>query len=907
VKTLVHVLSASVRRFPWVVIAVTIVLSLVFGFFGSEFRPADNANEGFAPEAPEIVAERQINELFGAESNQSVMQAIISSDRGDVITLDGLAAAEAVSAAVARSELAPYLVSNGDAPPIVHFLTPVEFAIAQGAPRPTTDAEVKAIYRAALEEMPAQQAGLVRGLLPASADPTVPSAPSGLMIVFTTGAAGPEEFDSFVAAAAAGAAAMKAAPVPDGVSVEPFSFELLFAGDSEFQKEIGRLFATAGFIIFLVLSIIFLVRPRDRKDRLLSVVGLVGMSAAVVVLLVPGLAVLFPDLLGESLADVATGPLLLFAAAVFVGVYLIWTLSSRGLRRTTADTLITLLTIAAAITWMNGYGYLRFGAQSQMVQILPILLIGLGVDYAIHVNTRYREEMSAGATVDVAISTAIRTVGIALVLATVTTAVGFLTNLTNDIPALREFGELAAFGILASFLLMLTFVPAIRELLDRRAERRGTLDAGALEGGQAKRLPRLVGRAAWLPKHAAVGTLVASLVLGGLGAYGTSKVEAKFSFLDFIPVTSPLRQTFETLLTDYGGGFGEQTQVLVTGDPATAGAFNAMVAATSNMTDDEGVVLVDGFPAAESPVALVAQLANPQSPSFDPVVAQAAGAAGMQTGSLAVAPEADVVALYDTLFAQDPERAARVLHRSDSGYDAALFTITTQAGESGAARLRDALIDDFAPVREVGLDAVPTSDEIVSNVIVTTLQNSQLSSLLLTLVAALILLVINFWYESRRPMLGVLTTVPVVLVVLWSFGVMAAAGIPFGPVTATISALAIGIGVPYMIHVTHRYLEDRARTPSAEEAVEQTLVHTGGALAGSALTTIAGFGVLATSSTIPFRQFGIVTAYTILLALFAAVLVLPTYLVLWDRWHRRRGEDPVDTDVLAEALEATRP
>jgi hypothetical protein len=43
------------------------------------------------------------------------------------------------------------------------------------------------------------------------------------------------------------------------------------------------------------------------------------------------------------------------------------------------------------------------------------------------------------------------------------------------------------------------------------------------------------------------------------------------------------------------------------------------------------------------------------------------------------------------------------------------------------------------------------------------------------------------------------------------------------------------------------------------------------------------------SSTIPFRQFGFVTAYTILLALLAAVLILPSYLYLWDGWHRKRG------------------
>jgi hypothetical protein len=176
------------------------------------------------------------------------------------------------------------------------------------------------------------------------------------------------------------------------------------------------------------------------------------------------------------------------------------------------------------------------------------------------------------------------------------------------------------------------------------------------------------------------------------------------------------------------------------------------------------------------------------------------------------------------------------------------------------------------------------------------------SSLLLTLLAALILLVINFWVTARRPMLGVITTAPVVLVVLLSFALMTLFNIPFGPVTATISALAIGIGIPYMIHITHRYEEDRIRIASANDAIEHTLVYTGGALAGSALTTIAGFGILVTSTTIPFRQFGFVTAYTILLALLAAVLILPSYLMLWDRWHRKRGEAVIDTEAYESTL-----
>lgn len=891
-KILVRTLAAAVRRLPWVVIAVALVATFVLGAFSSKFQPSENDSEGFAPDAPELAAADRIGELFGSDSSQSVMQVVISSESGDVITMDGFSSVQSIRETVMSGSLGPWLVDQPAAGgPVLHYLAPVEFAIVEGgAPPPTNDAMVKEMYEQALAQLPPEQAGFAAGLLPANADQQAVTSTSGLLLIFTTGPATTAEFDEFAEASAAAAAEISEAVYPEGVSADPFSFELLFAGDDEFQAEIGRIFATAGFIILLVLSLIFLVKPRTGRDRWMQIVGVLAMLAAVGILVLPSLATLFPDLFPEAIRDLEVGPLLGIAALIYAFVYLMWTFSSRGLRRTTADTLVTVLAIGMAVTWMNGYGYLRFGEAGQMTQIIPILLIGLGVDYSIHMGSRYREEVSAGRTVDASIEAAIRTVGIALILATVTTAVGFMTNLVNEIPALREFGELAAVGIVASFILMLTFVPAVRELLDRRGERKGTFEPSSLDSAENKRLPRLIGKASWLPKHAATATLIVTLIFGGLGAFGTSRLEAGFSFLDFIPTTSPLRSTFQTLLDDYGGGFGETTQILIEGDTATPSAWNAMVESTANMADTEYVTLFGDQAAAESPVSLFFELASQESPRFDMSVGLAAQVAGMSPGVALVSDGADMTALYDAMFAAAPEDAGRVL---TADYQAALFTIQTHAGEEGAAQLREDLAVDFKPVTDAGLSAVATSDEIISAVIIQTLQDSQLSSLLLTLAAALVLLVANFWFEVRRPLLGVITTVPVVLVVLWSFALMTLFGIPFGPVTATISALAIGIGIPYMIHVTHRYEEDRVRTDSENDAIEQTLVHTGGALGGSAITTVAGFGILVTSSTIPFRQFGFVTAYTILLALIAAVLVLPSMLVLWDRWHRSRGEDPI--------------
>ncbi|KAA3640313.1 MAG: hypothetical protein DWP92_03260 [Armatimonadetes bacterium] len=891
-KTVVRALAAAVRKAPWVVIAVVIVVSMILGFMASKFVPAEDQNESFAPEAPELTASAEIAETFGVVSS---MQVVVSSTVGDVITLDALIAAMELDKSVRASSVSEYLVDQPQNPAVLSHLMPVMLAIEAGAPMPTTDAEVKAYYKAGLDQIPVQFQSQLTSLLSKDANLETATAELGLGIITY---ASSEDFDELAQRALDIADAIEAAPSPESITEEPFNVELIFSDTDEFQTEISRLLIAAAMIILLVLAIVFLVQPKRGRGQIAFIVGIVLMVTGAAIAVVPGLAKIFPDLFPEWIADAELAPVALGAIACYTIAFLLWAVASTRLRRTTADTLVTFLTIALAIQWMNGYGYLRFGDQSQMVQILPILLIGLGVDYSIHMTSRYRQELAGGRSVDAAMSTAIRTVGVALILATLTTAVGFLTNVTSSIPALAEFGELAAVGIASSFLLMLSFVPAVRELLDRKAEKAGTIDLDGLENGDSRMLPKAIGKLAVLPRRFAVGTLIVALALAGIGAFGMTKLSTEFSFLDFVPTTSPLRDTAVTVDQDFN--FPETTSVLVKGDLTAGSSWNAMFASYANaaeVPDVSTITFESGaeIAAGQSLIGYLGEWLNPSSPTFDADLLNIAIGVGF-TQQQTVPDDADVSPLYDAAYAKDPITMATVLAPD---YQSTVFYLSTTAGESGADEVADGLNAAFEPMSVVGGTAIATSTFIINGLVVDTLRASQVSSLLLTLGAALLLLVANFWFQSRRPMLGVITTIPVAIVVVWTFGIMAAFGIPFGPITATISALAIGIGIPYMIHVTHRYLEERQEFDDLNDAVEHTLVHTGGALAGSALTTILGFGILVTSTTIPFRQFGFVTSYTILLALIAAVMVLPSMLMLWSRWHVSRGNAPVSISMVS--------
>jgi len=351
--------------------------------------------------------------------------------------------------------------------------------------------------------------------------------------------------------------------------------------------------------------------------------------------------------------------------------------------------------------------------------------------------------------------------------------------------------------------------------------------------------------------------------------------------------------------------------VLIEGDQLSEPeGFNALAAALDAMADTDDVIVV-GTPAGpraqvRSPISIIQSLfvPGPDGLPADPAAAGAAIAAGFDPTTGRIASDGDVLALIDVVAAARGDELANVLALTEGRPTAALLEVGTQAGEAEALPLRDALLDDLSAARGAGLGVIVTSQYVITGTITDALVDSQVSSLLITIVVATLVLMLSFGIENRRPFLGVVTMAPVALVVLWTFGLMYLSGIPFGPVTATLTGLAVGIGVPYTIHMARRFEEDRNRYADLGEAIRATLTNTGGALAGSALTTAAGFGILVTSTLTPFRQLGQVVAYAILLSLVGAILVLPSLLVLWERWHRRRGLAPSGRPTRALAGDA---
>jgi len=257
--------------------------------------------------------------------------------------------------------------------------------------------------------------------------------------------------------------------------------------------------------------------------------------------------------------------------------------------------------------------------------------------------------------------------------------------------------------------------------------------------------------------------------------------------------------------------------------------------------------------------------------------------------ALNVKSDGDVQGLYEFLVEKDSEAFLGSIYFDENNkMTAQQVRVTTSAGSLGAAQLRDDIYVAFAPLIDLGLDVAATNDAIVTQSVSDLISTSQFQSLIFAILASMSFLIIYYFLDMRRPFLGVITILPVIAIVMGTYLGMYYLDIPLNPVTSTLSGLAIGIGVPFVIHVTNRFREALTQNNNPVEAAITTLRTTGGSLFGSAFTTMAGFGILMTSTLKPFQQMGQVVVVALGFALVASILILPTMLVFWANYHNRK-------------------
>ena len=149
------------------------------------------------------------------------------------------------------------------------------------------------------------------------------------------------------------------------------------------------------------------------------------------------------------------------------------------------------------------------------------------------------------------------------------------------------------------------------------------------------------------------------------------------------------------------------------------------------------------------------------------------------------------------------------------------------------------------------------------------MQSEMQSSLFLGSLFVLITMSIGF----RSIKQAVVSLTPILLVVIWLYGLIYAFGYSLNIVTVTIATISLGVGIDYCIHVTERYREGREKGENHRQALHGVGGACALALVGSAISDMAGFSIIATSSMGLFNTFGLFSAIMIMLSLIASMVL----------------------------------
>jgi len=166
---------------------------------------------------------------------------------------------------------------------------------------------------------------------------------------------------------------------------------------------------------------------------------------------------------------------------------------------------------------------------------------------------------------------------------------------------------------------------------------------------------------------------------------------------------------------------------------------------------------------------------------------------------------------------------------------------------------------------------------VLYNNMLQSLFKSQILTLGVVMAGIALMLLVLF----RSVSLAIIGIIPNILASAIILGLMGLLKIPLDMMTITIAAITIGIAVDNSIHYIYRFREEFARNQDYVETLHYCHANIGKAIFYNAITIIIGFSILVLSNFIPTIYFGVLTAFAMLVALLAALTLLPKLILIW--------------------------
>ena len=481
----------------------------------------------------------------------------------------------------------------------------------------------------------------------------------------------------------------------------------------------------------------------------------------------------------------------------------------------------------------------------------PTIVLMIVVANCVHLLVALQQRLRAGDSKHDAIVESLRLNLHPVFLASLTTALGFLSMNFSEVPPYRHLGDFVAFGIAASFVLSVTFMPALLSLLPVRAAKDRRLRGPSMS--------RLADFALSHKKALLLGWPVVVLAM----IFAIPRNEINDVFVHFFDESVEFRQDTDFMDEHLSGN--------------TLLEYSLHASAEGGATDPLFLAEVSNFAEwyREQPpvrhVAVITDTFKQLNKSMH----------GDDPAQYRIPESQELAAQYLLLYELSLPQGLDVNNQIDRSRSATRVSVSAETLYSQEllalnARAETWLAENAPHAAEVSSTGPATLFAYIGQ--------RNIRAMLIGTVVVLVAISAILLFALRSLRLGLISIVPNLLPAILGFGVW---GLTVGQVGLSLSvvvAMTIGIVVDDTVHFLSKYRRARRENGrNSDEAVRYAFDTAGRALVTTTVVLVAGFMIFAFSPFVPTAQVGVLTAMIIGFALVADLTLLPALLTTTER------------------------
>lgn len=507
--------------------------------------------------------------------------------------------------------------------------------------------------------------------------------------------------------------------------------------------------------------------------------------------------------------------------------------------------IISLVTILLGLVIFLGILSL-LGRELNAISVLyPVIMLIVGTSDVIHIVTKYIDEIKKGNDIETSLSVTIRQIGLATLLTSLTTAVGFAALMTSKIGPVQDFGINSAAGVIVAYVVVITFTLALLSYLDPTTLRERTTNPR-----WNKWMTHLYNFT--IEKKRLI--LISFILLLGVFGIGITMVSTNYKIENNLPRKGRITEDFKYFESNFAGFRPLEYAVTAQGG--------------LSVSDPTVIFEVDKL---EQKIVSYPSIKSTQS--MNDIYKSANMASHFNDPEYYVLPEANVIESMKSLSSMIPMMMQNILISKDG----TKTRISSRIIDEGADKVKaigdeiDAWASQNIDPSIISVRRTGTGFLIDKNAVY--VRQSLVQGLLLALLIISVLMVLLF----RSFKMLFIALVPNIFPLLFAAALLGYLGIELEASISIVFAIVFGIAVDDSIHFLSKFKLARDKMP-LEEAIHVTFLETGKAISFTTLVLFFGFMVMLFSNQPASLTVGLLISITLLSAWLADLLILPILL-----------------------------